>query len=527
MLLEEFDVAVHAAGGGRTKGTRGHADGGLGGAGVIDGVILDVLRQAFALLESFADLGVRDVAGDDERAGEREPRGDRVLRKLGPDVRHGAVEVDLHDLRGVRMLARFGGNETAGVRLELLDPDAVLVDLGLGIAVGGTGDGESDRARSAVARQADDADVEGEPLAAELRTDAELMRDLEELGLERGVAEGAAMLVAGRGQRVVVMGRGQLDGLHGRFGGRAADDEREVIRRARGGAERLHLLGQELDEGLRVQDGLGLLVEVALIGRTAALGDEEELELGTLDRGDVDLRGEIGAGVLLGVEVERRELRVAQVVLRVGLVDAQGKGFGVIAAGPDLLALLGGDLRGAGVLAERQHALRGDLGVAQHRERDGAVVVAGFLVGQDRGHLLEVLGAEIEIDVVQRLVGEEGQALGRDLEDRLAVELGDGDVLLGQQAILSGIVAQRKGILVMEGRGHRRHHTGRPPARKRKQVSARASAPARRGARRRGPRLRRDRPRPRPGRRHRRRSARGRRPCLPASSVRGRRRPGP
>ena len=290
MLLEKLDVTVHATGGGRTERAGGHADGRLGGAGVIDGVILDVLRQAFALLESFADLGVRDVAGDDERAGEREARGDRVLRKLGADVRHGTVEVDLHDLRRVGVLARVGRDEAAGILLKLLDPDTILVDLGLGVAVGGTGDGEADRTRGAVTRESDDAHVQGEPLAAELRADAELMRDLEELGLERGIAEGAAMLVAGRGQRVVVMGRGQLDGLHGRFGGRAADDEREVVRRARGGAERLHLLGQELDEGLRIQDGLGLLVEVALVGRTAALGDEEELELGTLDGGEVDLR---------------------------------------------------------------------------------------------------------------------------------------------------------------------------------------------------------------------------------------------
>ena len=506
MLLEEFDVAVHAAGGRRTERTRGHAGGGLRRAGVIDGMVLDVLRESFALLEALADLGVRDVAGDDQRAGEREARGDGVLRKLGPDVRHGAVEVDLHDLGRVGVLARLGRDEAAGVRLELLDPDAVLVDLGLGVAVGGTRDGEADRARGSVPREADDAYVEGEPLAAELRADAELMRDLEELGFERGVAEGAAMFVARGRERVVIMGRGQLDGLHGRLGGGAADDEREVIRRARGGAERLHLLGQELDEGLRIQDGLGLLVEVALVGRTAALGDEEELELGTLDGGEVDLRGEVRAGVLLGVEVERRELRVAEVVLRVGLIDAQGERFGVVATGPDLLALLGGDLRGAGVLTERQHALRGDLGVAQHRERDGAVVVAGFLVGEDRGDLLEVLGAQIEVDVVQRLVGEQGQALGRDLEDRLAVELGDGDVLLGEQAILRGIGAQRKGILVMEGRGHRRHDEERWTARKRKQVSARASRPGRRAARRPAPRLRADRPTPGRGRRRRRRN---------------------
>ena len=266
---------------------------------------------------------MRDVAGDDERTSKRETRGDGMLRKLGADVRHGTVEVDLHDLGGIGMLARVGRNKAAGILLKLLNPDAILIDLGLGVAVRGTRDGEANRTRGTVTRQADDADVEGEPLAAELRADAELMRDLEELSLERDIAEGAAVLVTRRRERVVVMGRGQLDGLHGRLGGGAADDEREVIRRARGGAERLHLLGQELDEGLRVQDGLGLLVEVALVGGASALGDEEELELRSAHSGDVDLRRQIRASILLGVEVERGELRVAQVVLRIGLIHAQ------------------------------------------------------------------------------------------------------------------------------------------------------------------------------------------------------------
>ena len=246
-----------------------------------------------------------------------------MLRKLGADVRHGTVEVDLHDLGGVGMLARVGGDEAAGILLKLLDPDTVLVDFGLGVAIRGTRDGEADRTRGTVTRQADDADVEGEPLAAELRADAELMRDLEELSLERGVAEGAAMLVARRRERVVVMRRGQLDGLHGRLGGGTADDEREVIRRARGGAERLHLLGQERDERLRIQDSLGLLVEVTLIGGASALRNEEELELRSAHSGDIDLRRQVRAGILLGVEIERGELRVAQVVLRVGLINAQ------------------------------------------------------------------------------------------------------------------------------------------------------------------------------------------------------------
>ena len=49
-----------------------------------------------------------------------------------------------------------------------------------------------DRARRAVARQADHAHVVAEVLAAELRADAGLLRELEHLRLELEVAEAAA-----------------------------------------------------------------------------------------------------------------------------------------------------------------------------------------------------------------------------------------------------------------------------------------------------------------------------------------------
>ena len=55
-----------------------------------------------------------------------------------------------------------------------------------------------------MARQADDPDVEGEVLAAELRADPGLARRLEQLLLELDVAEGLALLVARRGQPVEV-----------------------------------------------------------------------------------------------------------------------------------------------------------------------------------------------------------------------------------------------------------------------------------------------------------------------------------
>ena len=70
----------------------------LGRAGVVDRVVAQVRRHLLAGVEPLLDLGVRDVAGDDQRAGQREPGLDRVLRQLGEDLGHRPVQVDLHDL---------------------------------------------------------------------------------------------------------------------------------------------------------------------------------------------------------------------------------------------------------------------------------------------------------------------------------------------------------------------------------------------------------------------------------------------
>ena len=103
--LELLDVGVHPAGRGRAERAGGVALGRLGRAGVVDRVVPQVLRHLLAGVEPLLDLGVRDVAGDDQRAGQREPGLDRVLRQLGEDLGHRPVEVDLHDLaarRGAR-----------------------------------------------------------------------------------------------------------------------------------------------------------------------------------------------------------------------------------------------------------------------------------------------------------------------------------------------------------------------------------------------------------------------------------------
>ena len=376
-----------------------------------------------------------------------------MLGELGQDLLHGAVQVDLDAV--LVLLATHVGEETSGVLVHLLDEQALFCDLGLDVAVGAAGDAHAHRAGGAMAGQADHADVVGEVLAAELGADTQLLGLDQELLLELDVAEGAAVFVAGGGQVVEVFGRSELHGLENRFGGGAADHEGDVVRGASRRAEGLHLLDEELLEARGIQERLCLLEQVGLVGRAAALGDEQELVGHALDGVDVDLGREVGAGVLLGVHVQGDGLRIAQVVLGVGVVDALGDELLVAHAGPDLLSLLGDHGGGAGILADGELAFGRDLGVAQHRHRDALVVGARLGILQDLGHHLVVLGAQEEADFVHGGVRELLDGLGSHLEDLPSLELRHRNALGGDAAVLRGVFAERERILVDEfGRGH-------------------------------------------------------------------------
>ena len=169
----------------------------LGGARVVDHVILEVLGQILPGIEALLELGVRDVAGHDQRAREREAGRDRVPRELGAGSRASGRRRSMRTTSPASCSGRRSGRKRAGFVLELLEEDALARDLRQDLAIRGARDAEPDRARRAVARQPDHAHVVREVLAAELGADPGLVAQALDLLLERGIAEGAAVLVAG------------------------------------------------------------------------------------------------------------------------------------------------------------------------------------------------------------------------------------------------------------------------------------------------------------------------------------------
>ena len=303
-----------------------------------------------------------------------------------------------------------------------------------------------------MARQADDAHVVGEIFAAELRAESDLVRLFQHLLLQFHVAERASRGVARGGQVVVVVGGGELHGQQVLLCRGAADDEGNVVGGASRRAEALHLLYHERHQRGGVQDGLGLLVQVSLVGRAASLGNAEETVFHTFRSLDVNLCGEVALGVHLLIHAQRGVLAVAQVLLRISLVDAFREGLLIAIAGPHLLAFLAVDDGRAGVLAEGQHALAGHLGVAKERQGHVLVIVAGFGVVQNLGHLLVVRTAQHERHVAEGRVCHRRQTFGSHLQDGVSLKLADRHIILGQQIVFSIILARLEHRCILEFR---------------------------------------------------------------------------
>ena len=127
-----------------------------------------------------------------------------------------------------------------------------------------------------------------------------------------------------------------------------------------------------------------------------------------------------------------------------------------------MLALLAHDDRGAGVLAHRQDAAGGDVGVLQQVERDEAVVGRGFGVVEDAAQLREVTGPQKVGDVEHGLPGEQGERLGLDLQEPLAGGVERGDMLGREQPVRRVVVVVDREQL-LEGKVG--HHGERYPRR--------------------------------------------------------------
>ena len=149
------------------------------------------------------------------------------------------------------------------------------------------------------------------------------------------------------------------------------------------------------------------------------------------------MRRQVSPGVDLFVHIQRGVLRIAQVILGIGVIDAAGEGRFITAAGPHALAFLTHNNRRAGILAGGQHAFGRDFRVAQELQRHVLIVIAGFRVEKDLRDLFLVGNAQHKRRIVEGLLCQKGEGLRVYFEDLLAFKFGHGHVLFAQQIVFS------------------------------------------------------------------------------------------
>lgn len=205
VTLEEVYVGIHSTSCRGTHRSASHAFRRFCRTCIVDGVIFDILRQVFAPVEPFFEFGVRDVPTDDNRSVERQTCGNGIFIQLFENFAHRLVEVYFNGV-AFTGLAEFFGNEFAGVTVEFLDPNTVLVDFTFDVSVGRAAHSQSYGAGCSVAGQTDNAYVVCQIFTAELCTESDTVRFFQDLFFQLDVTESSSEFVSGRGQTIVVVG---------------------------------------------------------------------------------------------------------------------------------------------------------------------------------------------------------------------------------------------------------------------------------------------------------------------------------
>ena len=256
-------------------------------------------------------------------------------------------------------------------------------------------------------RQTNHTDVVSQILTTELSTKTDLLSLLDEFLLQIYITEGTTCLITCGGQTVVVLDRGEFHREEVLLGRGTTNHEGNMVRRTSGCTQRLHLLYEERNQGSLVLDGsLRHRIEIGLVGRATTLCHHHELILSTLGSLDVDLGRKVTTGVHLVVHIQRCILRVTEIVLREGVEHTQAQGLFILETSPHLLSLLTMNDSGTRILAERQDALAGHLGITEELQSHILVVLRCLGISEDLGNLFVMLAAQHELHIVEGLLGQ-------------------------------------------------------------------------------------------------------------------------
>mmetsp|Transcript_102013 Transcript_102013/g.197491 ORF Transcript_102013/g.197491 Transcript_102013/m.197491 type:complete len:267 (-) Transcript_102013:333-1133(-) len=253
-------------------------------------------------------------------------------------------------------------------------------------------------------RQSSNPDVVHKVLAPELGAYTQVSAKLCDLSLPFQVADSTTGCITLARQRVVLPACQELDGLHRHVWAQTADDDREMIRRTSSRAKSRDLLLHEVDERFLVEETLGLLQELRLIGAAASLGDKQKFVFGTVARRDVDLSWQIVPRVRLLEHAIWRHLRITQIAADVCVIDALGEVQGILTICQHEVPTAPNDCGSARILTAGKLPARRYNSVLQQLPRHQTVISASLRVLQDCFQLSEVARPKQVIDICHGLL---------------------------------------------------------------------------------------------------------------------------
>ena len=172
-------------------------------------------------------------------------------------------------------------------------------------------------------RQADDAYIMCIILTAELSTETDTMCFFQHLFFQFYIAESTSVLISGSRQIIIKTSRSQFHSQQVLFSRCTTDYKCNVVRRTSSCTQSLHFLNQERNQSSRIQDSLGFLIQISLVGRTTTLSHAQEFIFHSLSSLNINLSRQVATGVHFLIHGKRSILRITQVFFRISLVYTQ------------------------------------------------------------------------------------------------------------------------------------------------------------------------------------------------------------
>ena len=394
---------------------------------------------AFLLIENFSDFCVRHIAGDDHRSLQIQAGLDRILREVGEDFFHRAIQINFYRRSQVHHIAC--GDILFRMMFHLFEPETVFVNFRFDVTVCRAAYTDRNRATCRMTRATDNADIVDKIFAAELCADASLLANVQHLFFHFEVAENASAFRTGRRNIIQVTAACELHHVRIHFGACATDNNCQMIRRARCRSEGFHLIGEEFFQRLRVEERLRHRPVISFIRRSTTLCHKEEFHFGAFFGVNVDLSRQIASGIFFFIHRKRSDLTVTQILRRVRIVNAFGNRFGIVKACPHLLAFMRNANSGSRILTERKNSLGGNGCVFEHRQCDEFIVIARFGILQNFCHFCRVRWAQAKFDFFKSGFRKLRKRFFRNFQNFLSFEFSDGNSVFAEIHIFSRIFA--------------------------------------------------------------------------------------